>query len=134
MFPQKRALYLSIRSERVIREKRAFNFRKNCNFVKNRKNARKTRVLYFGELALSEMEKAHFFFSTRNGHFQNETVQLHNFDRHFVNVSIKKSLLPQFLSCAVSFYSFLNVDSSFFCRRCNFHTSKKCKSYISISR
>ena len=61
-FQQKRAFYLSIRSVRVIWEKCAFDFQKNCNFVKNRKNAHKMRIFYFGALATSEMEKAHLFF------------------------------------------------------------------------
>ena len=65
-FQRKRAFCVSMRSVRVIREKCAFDFHKNCNFLKNRKNAHKMRIFYFSALATSEMEKAHFFLPGTN--------------------------------------------------------------------
>ena len=55
-----RILPFNAKCARYLRKMRIW-FWKNCNFVKNRKNAHKMRIFYFGALATSEMEKAHFF-------------------------------------------------------------------------
>ena len=93
-FSQKRAFYLSIQSELVIWEKRAFNFLKNCNFLKNRKNARKTRVLYFGALALPEMENAHFFLPRTNRVCRKSAFQLLKLEIYKLKRCILECIFP----------------------------------------